>query len=100
MAFQPFCVGTVTRTLTLPLASRTGRITPGITERISGIGFQQLFENVPHPVDDAVLDLQPVFGGAQPHRSQPSPPRSGTKRHSVATRESMRPFCFQTTRSS
>jgi hypothetical protein len=39
MAFQPFCVGTVMRTRTLPLASRTGRITPGITLRISGLAL-------------------------------------------------------------
>ena len=37
MAFHPFCVGTVTRIFTFPLASRTGRITPGITDRISGL---------------------------------------------------------------
>src|SRR5579872_3076467 len=35
MAFQPFCVGTVTWTFTGPFASRTGRITPGMIERIS-----------------------------------------------------------------
>src|SRR5579859_6580820 len=34
IAFQPLVVGTVTRTLTSPRASRTGRMTPGITERI------------------------------------------------------------------
>src|SRR4051812_49174243 len=37
MAFQPFCVGTVIRTFTGPLASRTGRITPGMTDRTSGL---------------------------------------------------------------
>src|SRR5579862_5311632 len=37
MAFQPFWVGTVMRIWTLPLASRTGRITPGMMERISGL---------------------------------------------------------------
>src|SRR5579884_685791 len=37
IAFQPFLVGTVTWTRTAPLASRTGRITPGITDRISGL---------------------------------------------------------------
>jgi acetyl-CoA carboxylase biotin carboxyl carrier protein len=36
MAFQPFWVGTVMRIFTGPLASRTGRITPGIIDRISG----------------------------------------------------------------
>src|SRR5579863_9436972 len=37
MAFQPFVVGTVIRIWTSPLASRTGRITPGITERMAGL---------------------------------------------------------------
>src|SRR5271165_139002 len=36
MAFQPLVVGTVTRILTSPLASRTGRMTPGITDRMAG----------------------------------------------------------------
>ena len=39
MAFHPLLVGTVTRIVGSPLASRTGRITPGITERISLLSF-------------------------------------------------------------
>src|SRR3984957_11912573 len=35
MAFHPLVVGTVTRILISPLASRTGRITPGIMDRIA-----------------------------------------------------------------
>src|ERR1035438_8737571 len=35
MAFHPLVTGTVTRIFTFPFASRTGRITPGITDRIS-----------------------------------------------------------------
>ena len=33
MPFHPFCVGTVMRIFTLPRASRTGRITPGMMDR-------------------------------------------------------------------
>jgi len=36
MAFQPLEVGTVRCIRIFPRASRTGRITPGITDRISG----------------------------------------------------------------
>jgi len=49
MAFQPFCVGTVTRTWILPRASRTGRITPGINRPDLGIRRQQALEQAANP---------------------------------------------------
>ena len=70
IAFQPFVVGTVTRTLTGPRASRTCRMTPGhhrpYSPRMIG---QQLLEQIPDAVDDAVLDLEFVLRRAQPHGS-------------------------------
>src|SRR5439155_16067628 len=38
---QPFCVATVTRIFTTPLASRTGRITPGMMERMSSLATRR-----------------------------------------------------------
>jgi hypothetical protein len=37
IAFQPFVVATVIRIAGVPFASRTGRITPGITDRTSAL---------------------------------------------------------------
>ena len=42
MAFQPFCVGTVMCTRTFPRASRTGRMTPGIIERMAGLEWSKV----------------------------------------------------------
>ena len=86
IAFHPFCVGTVTRTFTLPLASRTGRITPGITERMAGFAASSSsrIPRTPSMMLCSTLSLSPAVRNRI--YSHPSPPRSGTNRHNTATR--------------
>jgi len=67
IAFHPFCVGTVTRILTFPRASRTGRMTPGMIERIAAFADRISSRISRTAIDDAVLDLEPVLGRAQAH---------------------------------
>ena len=88
IAFQPFCVGTVTRTLTLPR-----RRAPGGSRRESRSGSRGSPPAVPpesaHAVDDAVLDLQPVLGGAQAHLAA-SPRRRAAGRSGTASPRAVR----------
>ena len=82
IAFQPFCVCTVTRTFTGPRASRTRADHAGDhrTDRI-GIRRQQPLQEFAHPVDDTVLDLELVLRGAKAHSM---PPLMASQGHEAA----------------